>query len=297
MKRPNDVSAPSRALFNWYPGHMARALREIKQKLNIVDIVLEIRDARVPLASGNQAMDQGIGQKPKLIVFNKANLADSELIKVWSHWFEEQKINHVFVNCFDKAAMKQVVALARKIVRENRKKTNPDYVETKSKLKMMIVGLPNTGKSTVINQLANKSAAKVADKPGQTQVQQWITVENDVELLDTPGIMPPMVEKEEHGLWLSAIHAIPDDIAGEETVALFVLKHMLKIKSPELLERFKLESSDIDLDEALLKIATLRGCLRQKGLPDLDRVYKIILAEFRKGELGKTCFGLPPKKK
>lgn len=297
MKRPNDVSAPSRALFNWYPGHMARALREIKQKLNIVDIVLEIRDARVPLASGNQAMDEGIGQKPKLIVFNKANLADSELIKIWSQWFEEQEINHVFVNCFDKAAMKQVVALARKIVRENRKKTNPDYVETKSKLKMMIVGLPNTGKSTVINQLANKSAAKVADKPGQTQVQQWITVENDVELLDTPGIMPPMVEKEEHGLWLSAIHAIPDDIAGEETVALFILKHMLKVKSPELLERFKLESSDIDLDEALVKIAALRGCLRQKGLPDLDRVYKIILAEFRKGELGKTCFGLPPIKR
>lgn len=297
MKRPNDVSAPSRALFNWYPGHMARALREIKQKLNIVDIVLEIRDARVPLASGNQAMDQGIGQKPKLIVFNKANLADNELIGIWSQWFEEQEINHIFVNCFDKAAMKQVVALARKIVRENRKKTNPDYVETKSKLKMMIVGLPNTGKSTVINQLANKSAAKVADKPGQTQVQQWITVENDVELLDTPGIMPPMVEKEEHGLWLSAIHAIPDDIAGEETVALFVLKHMLKINSPELLERFKLESSDIDLDEALIKIAALRGCLRQKGLPDLDRVYKIILAEFRKGELGKACFGLPPGKK
>lgn len=295
MKRQNDKSAPGKALFNWYPGHMARALREIKQRLKMVDVVLEIRDARAPLASGNNNMNDELGQKPKLIILNKANLSDPALMALWSAWFDKKGEPYFFVDCFDKAAMKRAVSIARKIVEKNRKQTNPDYVETKTKLKMMIVGLPNTGKSTIINQLAGRGATKVADKPGYTQIQQWIPIENDIELLDTPGVMPPMIEREEHGLWLSAIHAIPDDIAGEETTAIFVVKHLMKLQSKEFLDRFKLESWDLSVDDVFLKIATIRGCLKQKGLPDLDRVYKLILAEFRKGELGKTCFGLPPK--
>jgi len=297
MRRTNDPSAPSKALFNWYPGHMARALREIKQKLKMVDIVLEIRDARVPMISGNRNLNESLGQKRKLILLNKVNLADQELVAQWSKWFDEQGEPYLFVDCFDKPALKKVISMARKIVEQNRKECNPDYVETKTKLRMMIVGLPNTGKSTIINQLANRNATKVADKPGQTQIQQWINIENDIELMDTPGVMPPQIEKEEHGLWLSSIHAIPDDIAGEETTANFVLNHLLKIKSKAFLERYKLESFNLTNDEALLKIATVRGCLKQKGLPDLDRVYKLLLAEFRRGDLGRTCFGAPPKAK
>ncbi len=295
MKRENDQSAPSDALHNWYPGHMAKALREIKQKLKMVDIVLEIRDARVPMASGNRNLNESLGQKPKLIILNKANLADASQLEQWSKWFDEQNAPYLFIDCFDKVAMKKAISMARKIVEKNRKDCNPDYVETKTKLKMMIVGLPNTGKSTIINQLANKSAAKVADKPGQTVLQQWIVVDKDIELLDTPGVMPPRIDKPEHALWLSAIHAIPDDIAGEEDTAIFIIKHLLKIQSQVFLERFKLESFSLTVDEVLQKIAMLRGCLKQKGLPDLDRVYKLVLAEFRKGELGKTCFGAPPK--
>jgi ribosome biogenesis GTPase A len=294
MKRENDPSAPSEAAFNWYPGHMAKALREIKQKLKMVDIVLEIRDARVPLASGNDHLVEDLGQKRRLIVLNKANLADPEGLKIWTKWFEEKGEPFIFVNCFDRPSMKKVVSLARKIVEANRKECNPDYVENRSKLKMMIVGLPNTGKSTIINQLAHKNAAKVADRPGQTQIQQWITVDQDIELLDTPGVMPPHIRKNEHKLWLSVIHAIPDDIAGEDDTAIYLVRHLLKTQSKEFVERYKLESFDITLEEALLKIATVRGCIRQRGLPDLDRVYKLVLAEFRQGELGKTCFGLPP---
>lgn len=295
MKRENDPSAPATALFNWYPGHMARALREIKNRLKMVDIVLEVRDARVPLVSGNKALDAEIGKKCKIIILNKLNLADPVLVEKWSTWFTAQGTPFVFVDCFDRSAMKKIVTLARKIVEQNRLDCNPDYVENKTKLKMMIVGLPNTGKSTIINQLANKSVTKVADKPGQTQVQQWINVENGVELLDTPGIMPPMVESEQHGLWLSSIHAIPDDIAGEETTAVFILNHLLKIKSKKFFERFKIENEDIGLEAALQKIAVLRGCLKQKGAADLDRVYKLVLLEFRKGDLGNVCFGTPPR--
>lgn len=295
MKRENDPSAPAKALFNWYPGHMARALREIKQKLRSVDIVLEIRDARVPLASGNRALDEGVGQKCKLIVLNKTNLSDPDATALWAKYFSGKEENHIFIDCFDKNELKKVISMARKIVEKNRRECNADYVQTNPKLKMMIVGLPNTGKSTIINQMANKSVAKVADKPGLTQIQQWITLEKDVEVMDTPGVMPPQIDKEEHGLWLSAIHAIPDDIAGEETTAKFVVNHLLKAKSQLFLDRYKLESFDMGLEDVLVKIATLRGCLRQGGLPDLDRVYKLLLAEFRKGDLGRTSFGLPPK--
>jgi ribosome biogenesis GTPase A len=294
MRRENEPSAPNRALFNWYPGHMARALREVKQRLKMVDIVLEIRDARVPRGTSNRALNDEIGQKRKIIILNKANLADPAMTQQWSQWLEQQGEPFLFVNCFDKTALKRVISMARKVVETNRQHCNPE-IESKAKLKMMIVGLPNTGKSTIINQLANKNATKVADKPGQTQIQQWISIDNQTELLDTPGIMPPMVSSEEQGLWLSAIHAIPDDISGEETVAQFVLSHLLKIKSPALLERYKLETHDIALDDCLIKIATVRGCIKQKGLPDLERVYKHILADFRKGELGTTTFERPPK--
>lgn len=276
---------------------MAKALREVKQRLNLVDVVLEVRDARVPLATGNISLDQEIGQKKKLIVLNKANLADVAMMKQWTVWFEKQDVPFVFVNCLDKAAIKKVVVMARKIVEQNRLKANPDYVPSKiqTKLKMMIVGLPNTGKSTIINQLSNKGTAKVADKPGQTTIQQWIDTDSDIQLLDTPGIMPPHVHAAEQALWLSAIHAIPDDIANEEATAIFLVKHFLKNATPEFLSRYKLETADMTVDEAFLKIATLRGCVKQKGLPDLDRVHKLILLEYRKGELGKTCFGVPPK--
>ncbi len=296
MKRDNDKSAPGKALYNWYPGHMAKALREVKKRLTLVDIVLEIRDARVPLATGNRSLDAEVGNKVKLIVLNKANLAVPEAMNEWTEWFTAQDKPFVFVDCFDKPALKKIVSMARKLVEKNRRDCNPGYVQTKTKLKMMIVGLPNTGKSTIINQLANRGATKVADKPGYTTIQQWIIIDNEVELLDTPGIMPPMIEKDEHALWLSAIHAIPDDIAGEETTAIFVINHLIKHKTKEFFDRFKIESPDITVEEALLKVATLRGCLRQKGQPDLERVYKLILAEFRTGELGRASFGVPPKK-
>lgn len=295
--RKDAGTPPEKAAFNWFPGHMAKALREIKTKLKTVDIILEIRDARVPLVSGNKALDEVLGNKSRLIMLNKVNLADPEIIKLWEAWFTEQGMPYIFVNCFDKNSMKKVITYARKIVEDKRLECNPEMVEQKAKLRLMVIGLPNTGKSTIINQLANKSAAKVADKPGQTQMQQWITIDKDLELLDTPGVMPPNIGREEHGLWLSAIHAIPDAIVGEEMPALFLIKHFLNLKTPEFKDRYKLESFELSVEEVLLQIAKARGCVKQKGLPDLERVFKLILADFRAGELGKSCFGLPPKSK
>ena len=285
---------PVKSGINWYPGHMARAIREIKEKLKLVDIVLEIRDARAPLASGNKAMDETLRQKSRLILLNKVNLADPKMIHQWEEWFNKQGEPYIFIDCFDKGSMKKVMSLARSIVDQKRKDSNPDTYEYKAKLKLMIIGLPNTGKSTIINMLANRSATKTADRPGQTQVQQWIVIDKDLDLLDTPGVMPPMLAKEEHGLWLSALHAIPDDIAGEELPAKFLIEYLRDRQSKELKDRYKLESFDLSVEEILEKISVLRGCIRQKGIPDLERVYKLILLDFRKGELGKICFGIPP---
>jgi ribosome biogenesis GTPase A len=289
--------APVKLGINWYPGHMARAIREIKEKLKLVDIVLEIRDARAPLASGNRAMEETLRQKSRLILLNKVNLADPKMIHQWEEWFSKQGEPYIFVDCFDKGSMKKVMAMARSIVDQKRKDSNPETYVYKEKLKLMIIGLPNTGKSTIINMLANRSATKTADRPGQTQVQQWIVIDKDLDLLDTPGVMPPMLAKEEHGLWLSALHAIPDDIAGEELPAKFLIEYLRDRQSKELKDRYKLESFELSVEEILEKISVLRGCIRQKGIPDLERVYKLILLDFRKGELGKICFGIPPADK
>lgn len=284
----------SQSGINWYPGHMARAIREIKEKLKLVDIVLEIRDARAPLASGNKSMEEILRQKSRLILLNKVNLADPSMIQQWNTWFKKQDTAFLFLNCFDKSSMKKVMSMAKEIVDKKRRDTSSQNYVPNENLKLMIIGLPNTGKSTIINLLANRSATKTADRPGQTQVQQWIIIDKNLELLDTPGVLPPMLENEMHGFWLSAIHAIPDNVVGEELPAKFLVEYFKKINSMEFKKRYKLESLELSIEEILTKIALLRGCLKQKGLPDLDRVYKLILLDFRKGELGRICFGLPP---
>ncbi len=289
-----EDDVPQKNGINWYPGHMARAIREIKEKLKLVDIVLEIRDARVPLASGNFMVDDVLSQKSHLILLNKANLSDPKMIALWEEWFKKNSTPYMFIDCYDKGAMKKALAYARVIVEEKRRASNPDNYTPRDKLRMMIIGLPNTGKSTIINQLANRAATKTADKPGQTQVQQWIVIDKDLELLDTPGVMPPSLAKEEHGVWLSIINAIPDDIVGEHVPATYLIEYLKNNNSKELKERYKLTSLDFTTEEIMEKIAILRGCVKQKGLPDLERVYKLILLDFRKGELGKCCFGTPP---
>jgi ribosome biogenesis GTPase A len=286
-RRENDPSGPKEALYNWYPGHMAKALREVKQKLELIDVILEIRDARAPNISSHFELDEKIQTKSRLIILNKSDLADPEMIKKWSQWFLKNNFKFIFVNSQDKASVRKISSMVREMV-------NPELMAPNSKIKLMIVGLPNTGKSTVINILANKNITKVADKPGQTVIQQWVLIEKDMELLDTPGIMPPKIENPEHAFWLSSIHALPDHIAGEDDTAIFLIRHFLKTQNKKFLERYKLDSFELSVEEVLNKISILRGCLLSKGKPDYDRVYKIILHEFRNGELGRTSFGHPP---
>lgn len=288
------IGSEPRAAFNWFPGHMLKAMREIKSKLGMVDLVIEIRDARVPLVSGNRFLNENIGGKNRLILLNKTNLADPVMVEKWEKWFTKQGAPFLFINCLDKSALKLVLATARKLIQAKRQASSVEEIEEKTKFKLMIIGLPNTGKSTFINQLANRNATKTADKPGETRVQLWVNIDEDLELLDTPGVMPPEIEVEEHRIWLSLINAIPDEIIGEEDPACYLVKYFLRHKSEAFKARYKLETFDLDLQAALAQIAVARGCLKQKGIIDIERVYKLILKDFRDGELGKACFGAPP---
>ena len=278
----------------WYPGHMIKAMNKIKEHLKAVDIVLEVRDARSPLISGNKDLKEQIGGKNLLIVINKANLADPEMVERWKEWFTKQEEPFVFVNCFDEDSLRQVVGKAKQVINNRKQKENKDY-KPKTKLKMMVVGLPNTGKSTIINRLSGRNATKVADKPGQTRQQLWVKASDDMQILDNPGVMPPVINNYEEGLWLAVIHAIPEKIVTSEETASYVINYLLQTRSEIFKEHYKMETLDTDLLGAMDQIAKSRGFLKKGNLFDYDRVYKIILFDFRKGDLGKISFGLPPE--
>jgi ribosome biogenesis GTPase A len=272
---------------NWRPGHMIKATSEIKNNIQVVDIIVEVRDARVPTVSGNKAIYAKPGNKPYLIVLNKANLADPEVVKSWEKWFTAQKESFIFVNALDKKSINAILNKARKIVKGSG--------HNKKEVSMMLLGLPNTGKSTIINKLSNRNATKAAATPGQTKLKLWVKADKDLSILDTPGVMPPVIEKKIHAMWLSVIHAIPDHIITPEYSACFIVELLLLRRSTALQDFYKLEKASNDLVEVLDQIGKRRGCLSPGGGYDYDKVYKIILGDFRKGSLGFISLEFPPK--
>lgn len=287
-----DTNLMSR--INWFPGHMAKAIKKVKEKLKMVDIILEIRDARAPMTSGNEYLVQEVGQKLRLIIFNKVNMAEDSATTKWKEFLDKNQTPYIFVNTFEKAEVKTLLNLIKETI-QNKRENQQGLTVKKGKMRAMIIGLPNTGKSTIINHLSSKSAARTADKPGHTQSQQWIKLDEDLELLDTPGIMHPRIDTEDQGMWLSAIHAIPDHIVGVDTAACFIIRYLLEKKSKVFLDRYELkEDSSRDYIKALEEIGKVRGCLLKGGHIDYDRVYKLVLLDFRKGDLGPCTFEHPP---
>ena len=271
---------------NWLPGHMILAKKEIKKSINLVDIIIEVRDARVPLVSGNKAIYESGGTKPYLIVFNKTNLADPKAIKLWQEWLKKQKESFIFINAMDKGSIKTII----KRIKEILSKRN----FSKKEMSVMILGLPNTGKSTIINKLSGRNATKAASTPGQTKIKLWVKADKDLRILDTPGVMPPVIHKQVHSMWLSAVHAIPDHIITPEYSAPFIVEFLLRAKSKTFQDFYKFESLDIDLETVIEHIGKRRGCLISGGGFDYEYIYKIILTDFRKGSLGLINFELPP---
>lgn len=276
----------------WFPGHMAKARREVTEKLKLIDVVIELVDARVPLASRNPMIDELVSHKPRLILLNKADLADPILTTKWGHFFQEQGFKAISIDSQSGNGAEKIPTLAKELAVNLLEKWQAKGMNPRA-IRALILGIPNVGKSTLINRLANKKIAKTGDRPGITKRQQWIKVGNELELLDTPGILWPKFEDQLVGYKLAATGAIKDEILDYQDIAVFLLKYLKKEYPKLLMDRFKLLEINDDVIELFDAIGRNRGLLISGGYIDYDRAAELIIREFRSSKIGKISLEKP----
>ncbi|MBU6081308.1 MULTISPECIES: ribosome biogenesis GTPase YlqF [Allobacillus] len=270
----------------WYPGHMAKAKREVQEKLKLVDFVIELVDARTPVSSQNPMLQEILGEKQKLIVLMKSDLADPQVTEQWVNHFEEEGNIALSVDVNQKKDIERLIHKAKELGQGVNDKRASKGVQPRA-IRAMIIGIPNVGKSTLINRLANKKRAEVGDKPGVTKKQQWIKIRGKFELLDTPGILWPKFEEEEVGYKLATTGSIKDTILHLDEVVIYLLK-FLKEHYPTLLEeRYGLDLTEEDVITWFDVIGKKRGCLQAGGVVDYEKTSDVILRDFRSGKLGR----------
>ncbi|SDB88454.1 Ras superfamily GTP-binding protein YlqF [Pelagirhabdus alkalitolerans] len=276
----------------WFPGHMAKAKREVQEKLKLVDFVIELVDARAPISSTNPMLNDVLQQKPKMQVLMKKDLADSSQTKKWISHLQSQGIKGIAVNVNDKSDIKSVVDLAKEMGAAKMEKLKKKGIRPRP-ARAMIIGVPNVGKSTLINRLANRKITKVGDKPGVTTAQQWIKIKKDFELLDTPGILWPKFEDEAVGYRLAALGMIKDQLLTIEEIAMYVLD-ILKEHYPNLLvERYQLQSNDMSTVDLFEQIGRLRGAIASGNTIDQVKTAELIIRDFRSGKIGPVTIEFP----
>ena len=267
---------------NWYPGHMKKTRELIQENLKMVDLVVEVIDARIPSSSRNPIIDQLVGAKKRIIILNKSDLADEEENKAWAELFKKQGNLVLAMNCMSGSGANQLIRMLTNI----RDEKNKDAARKKP-LRMMIVGVPNVGKSSLINRLTGKKSAKTGNKPGVTRGKQWLNLGNDMQLLDTPGILWPKFEDPNVGLNLAFCGAIKDEILDIATLCLELIK-VLQARYPELLmERYKLTELGETALETMELIAKKRGFILSGGRIDYERTGKTVVDEFRSATIGR----------
>ncbi len=297
----------------WFPGHMARARRVLAENLKLVDIVVELADARLPFSSRNPEIDRILGNKPRVIVFNKADLADPAVSSYWMNYYRGKGIHTVFTDCRTGEGVKKVIdeitaAMAEKVARLIEKGRREPVIHA------MVVGIPNVGKSSFINRVAGKSVAVTGDKPGVTRNKQWLKMNKDIFLLDTPGLLWPKIENQRSAVKLACSGAIKDDILDTGELCAFLLCYLEEHYPEALTERFKIdltEDSDTDEDDMYMSESVVgsdiirrgvrlleacgrkRGCLLKGGEVDYNRAAALVLDEFRAGKLGRISLDLP----
>lgn len=271
---------------------MAKARREIEERLKLVDFVMELVDARAPLSSQNPMLQQILQQKSKMMLLMKRDLADAKITEDWIAYFKERGIPALAVNVNDKADISRVIQLAKELGQQKLEKMIKKGIKPRP-ARAMIVGIPNVGKSTLINRLANKKIAKVGDRPGVTKQQLWIKVKKDFELLDTPGILWPKFEDQIVGYRLAAIGTIKDQLLSLQDIVAFVLRYLQENYPSLLLERYQIEVSEDDMLEVFIQIGKLRGALESGGNVNFDKVAEIVLRDLRTGRLGNITLEKP----
>ncbi len=273
----------------WFPGHMAKARREVTEKLKLVDIVFELIDARLPLSSRNPMIDEVIHQKPRLLILNKMDLADETETARWIHYFEAQGYRAVAINSFEGKGLQTVIKAAKEILEPKLERMRSRGIRPGA-IRAMIVGIPNVGKSTLINRLAKKNIAKTGNTPGVTKAQQWIKFEKELELLDTPGILWPKFEDKEAGYKLALTGAIKDSIVNMEDLAVYGLRFLETHYPKRLSERYGLTTVGDDILQVFNQIGSLRKVYTTGGEVEYDKVAELIVRDIRNEYLGNLTF-------
>ena len=273
----------------WFPGHMAKARREVTENLKLVDIVFELIDARLPLSSRNPMIDEVIHQKTRLLILNKMDMADETQTKKWIAYFENKGHPAVAINSLEGKGLQTVFKAAKELLKPKWDRMKDRGIKPRA-IRAMIVGIPNVGKSTLINRFAKKNIARTGNTPGVTKKQQWIKVEREIELLDTPGILWPKFEDQQVGYKLALTGAIKDAVINMEDLAVYGLNFLQDHYPKRMEERYQLKQVSEDLVETFDHIGKLRRCYRNGTEIDYDQVSELIVRDVRNLNLGRLTF-------
>ncbi|MBO4808837.1 MAG: ribosome biogenesis GTPase YlqF [Lachnospiraceae bacterium] len=276
---------------NWYPGHMTKAKRMMQENLGLIDLVIELLDARVPISSRNPDIDDLAKNKSRLILLNKSDLADERANNAWMQYFESKGLNIVMINSQSGKGVKSVSAAVNEACKEKLERDRKRGIIGRP-IRAMVVGIPNVGKSTFINSYAGRACAKTGNKPGVTKGKQWIKLSKTLELLDTPGILWPKFEDKDVGLRLAMIGSINDDILNKDELALSLIEFLKANYKGLLAERYGISEDDGNVD-ILTGIAINRKCFKAGEEPDISKASMLLLDDFRKGRLGRISLEKP----
>ncbi len=279
----------------WFPGHMTKTKRRIQASLKLIDVVVEIIDARIPISSSNPDLAQIIENKPKLVLLNKCDKANKFATQKWVNYYSEKGVKALPVDCKTGRGLNKFVPAIREILADKFEAQKAKGIKNPI-LRLMIVGIPNVGKSSFVNRVSKQTRAKVEDRPGVTRGNQWYTISNDLEMLDTPGVLWPKFDDEKVGLHLAFTGAVKDQVLDIELLAIDFLDAMQKAPTQEFLDRFKLKREDIeDIQpyELLELVGRKRGMLISGGEIDTERAANLIMDEYRAGKFGNITLEFP----
>lgn len=279
--------------FQWYPGHMSKAKRAMQEDLKLINVIIELVDARVPLSSKNPDIDPMANGKSRIILLNKCDLADSSVTARWKKYYEEKGFFVALVNSKNGKGVKQVNEVIQSACKEKIERDRRRGILNRP-IRAMIVGIPNVGKSTFINSFAGKSCTKTGNKPGVTKGKQWIRLNKNVELLDTPGILWPKFEDQPVGLRLAFIGSIKDELSNQYELCMLLMQYLGEHYPKAIPDTYQIEPAENEV-ELLERVAKRRGCLKAGGGHDLDKAANYVIDDFRNGRLGCISLEQPEK--